>query len=174
MSEHSVIDYSNIRSSVTEGLGSDSLGWIEIVTECFEAIKERCDEGRLEYPQVLQIKEKFGELRIYLHPSTKKYPEFVGTYIEATRRAADGCCEMCGNNSSRQWIGNWMRNLCAFCAHDTAYRQNLKLHKQPFNRSIDHRLKCTTCGYIGQIVPGGSKCVACLVNADGHQNQGTS
>ncbi|WP_282153934.1 hypothetical protein [Ruegeria atlantica] len=163
MSEHSVIDYSDIRSSVTEGLGSDSLGWIEIVTQCFEDIKTRCDEEDHDYPLVLQIKEKFGELRIYLHQSKAGRPEFVGTYLETARQMANRSCEMCGNSCRQQWIGNWMRNLCAFCAHEDAKRQKLKLHKQPLNKAIDHRLKCSTCGYIGQIVPGGSECVACVI-----------
>ena len=174
MSDHSVIDYNNIQRSVTGQLGSDCVGWIQIVTSCFEDIKERCDKEELDYPRVFQIKQKLRQLRIYLHQNTDGHPKFVGRYIEAACSQADRSCEVCGNDCRQQWIGSWVRNLCAFCAHQDAERKKMKLHKQPLNRGFDHRMQCSRCGYIGQIVPGGSKCVACVVNARENQNQGKS
>ncbi len=61
-----IFDYDDIRGSVEKHLGKDNLGWVRIVSGCFEAIKKHCDRSEESYPSVGQIKQKFGSLRIYM------------------------------------------------------------------------------------------------------------
>ncbi|TMV02588.1 hypothetical protein FGK63_20385 [Ruegeria sediminis] len=169
MTDHSAIDYDNIRESVARNLGRKNLGWIEIVTRCFESIKEHCDQKNREYPRVFQIKQKFGELRIYLHEPEHDGPDYISLHINEACREANRSCEVCGNNCSQQWLGAWVRNLCCFCAHSEARRQQRDLSNYPLNANLDCSRKCTNCGYIGQLAHspgrGDQQCVACVIES---------
>ncbi|WP_171172923.1 hypothetical protein [Ruegeria sp. HKCCA5929] len=165
MSDHSVIDYDNIRGSAERNLGAQNEGWVELVARCFEAIKKHCDREELPYPRVAQIKQKFGGLRIYLHDGETGDDLMIDEFIHAACNTADSSCEMCGNSSRPQSIGGWVRNLCCFCVHAEARRQERDLTAYPLNDRVEHRLKCLSCGYLGQLVTGrdDKKCAACVI-----------
>lgn len=158
-----VFDYDDIRGSVEKHLGKDKLGWIRIVTECFEEIKEHCDSEEKTYPSVSQIKQKYGALRIYLGCAIED--PFIQSSLEEAVRKADRSCERCGNVSRPQCIGVWYANLCCWHAHEAAVERLDKFPKVGLNlRSKSAALQCRSCGYHGQIAWGvsGHRCPACV------------
>ena len=60
----SVIDYDSIRKSIEHELGTGSRGWTRILETALKLVKARAEKKSIPCPDVFQIKEKFGELRI--------------------------------------------------------------------------------------------------------------
>jgi hypothetical protein len=67
------------------------------------------DQGRTFRP--VQIKEKFGGLRVYLNGET---PEMTAAIIEAERKSFE-TCEQCGAPGKLR-RGGWISTLCDICA----------------------------------------------------------
>lgn len=63
-----------------------------------------------ELPTFVQIKEKFGTLRFYVHGGT---PE-MHNYIEFAEAMTSCTCEECGNPGKSR-SGGWVRVLCNDC-----------------------------------------------------------
>ena len=61
----------------------------------------------LEYPQVQQIKEKFGGLRIYL----SNEDDYIFGIINMAERIAVRTCEVCGAKGQMRG-GSWLKTLC--------------------------------------------------------------
>ena len=61
----------------------------------------------LEYPQVQQIKEKFGGLRIYL----SNEDDYIHGIIYMAERMAARTCEVCGAKGQMRG-GSWLKTLC--------------------------------------------------------------
>ena len=97
-------------------MGSTPDVWSGLVTLLFEDIKRRCDEMEIEYPEVFQIKEKLGGLRIYCRCKD----EMIQGWISGTVQMANRGCERCGNSAMTQLIGGLYATLCCYCAHDAA------------------------------------------------------
>ena len=160
-----VVDFSDIRGSIKRALGSDTVGWIDIVTQCFEDIKAHCDRKQIDYPKVAQIKQKWGSLRIYFHEAHDDV--YIRQACETAQRLADSSCECCGNAAFPQYVGAWVRTLCCWHAHRVARSRGIDFCHEPLNSRfhlLDHPLRCGSCGYIGQIAWGasGRRCPACV------------
>lgn len=74
--------------------------------------------------EVVQIKEKFGELRIYLdYNSSELGPSGVGYLdglVDITTRKASQVCERCGKNPAKlRTAGLWLSTLCSGCYENT-------------------------------------------------------
>ena len=67
----------------------------------------RKDIELLEYPQVQQIKEKFGGLRIYLSSED----DYIFGIISMAEAMAARTCEVCGAKGHLR-SGSWFKNLC--------------------------------------------------------------
>jgi hypothetical protein len=67
---------------------------------------------------VLQVKQKFGELRFYVANSNKTIDEL----IDKAERLSVQTCEFCGSNQSVESRPNkgkyWIMTLCANCRKD--------------------------------------------------------
>jgi hypothetical protein len=157
-----VIDYQNIEQSVEFEFGRGAAAWFEIIVTCFAKIKQRCDEAVIDYPEVVQIKEKLGTLRIYL--SGECGDPYVKAYLSQARHEANCSCMTCGNVAYAQDIDGWYSVLCCWCAHDDVRNRSKTVGKKSFNRGLRHDLKCGACGYFGQISRGTSLplCPACV------------
>ena len=87
-------------------------GWIPAVRECFSKLKA------LNIPnfKVLQVKEKFGRLRIYYTPqlSMTEYSIVEKILIEAENRC-DETCEGCGVPNNEIRGPYWLKNYCNEC-----------------------------------------------------------
>lgn len=83
-------------------------GWYQLVTELLENLE------RLTLPptfHVLQIKEKFGELRCYAVPTTPVIDEL----IQRTERRSRSLCDTCGSDRHVSNRGAVLRTLCEAC-----------------------------------------------------------
>lgn len=88
-------------------------GWHELLKPIFDYIeeynKDKTEEDRME---ICQIKEKFGELRVYLN----FYNEEVQKLIDAAEDEANNTCELCG---SKENVGlayeGWLTTECHDC-----------------------------------------------------------
>lgn len=79
--------------------------------------------------EILQIKEKFGELRSYLFPYTESLEEFESKYEELSK----GTCYNCGNDAEYMTTG-WILPICDRCI------ESLNLNEK------DYRKKRTNYG----------------------------
>lgn len=81
----------------------------------------------VEFPQVTQIKEKFGGLRFYYDGGN----DFVDGAVAMAEACASHTCEKCGKPGSRR-SGGWLRTLCD--QHEEEY-QLVKLGNQNESRN---------------------------------------
>jgi hypothetical protein len=92
-------------------------GWLAILDEMAAEIEQICAQTASKLPTVLQIKEKFGLLRIYLSHSN----DAVDAIIARAEERSAMICEDCGSPGRLRRRDGWMRTLCD--AHDTASRR---------------------------------------------------
>ena len=85
---------SNIEWHATRDIGEPIPDW-------------RRETELLEYPQVQQIKEKFGGLRIYLSIED----EYIHGIINMAEAMAVRTCEVCGAKGTMRG-GSWLKTLC--------------------------------------------------------------
>lgn len=76
-------------------------GWYPIVDEMLTEIERYCDENDLKYPQnvcVLEIKEKFGQLRVYLsYQNVESYEILdIEEIVDKYESKSITMCEQCG------------------------------------------------------------------------------
>ena len=82
-------------------------GWFDLL----RILSERLDE--IGDVQVQQVKEKFGELRVY---TNAPYPSAAWEATEDAMRGSRSICERCGIPSgSRRMRGNWIVTECDEC-----------------------------------------------------------
>ena len=67
-------------------------GWFELITETLSAIESHCANVGSTLPQITQIKEKFGKLRIYFTP----WDDGIGSLLDAAEHKSATICERCG------------------------------------------------------------------------------
>lgn len=85
-------------------------GWFELIKECVSKIEAEMRRLELSEIRAIQIKEKFGGLRIYLTCET----ESISTFIEEAENKARKTCEECGE-VGRPRSGSWIQTLCNTC-----------------------------------------------------------
>lgn len=78
-------------------------GWLPLLTEAFEKLRAAGWKG-----EILQIKEKFGSLRLYISNTSPVFEEIVNRCEEASRAV----CEECGATGSLRRTGDWLSTLC--------------------------------------------------------------
>jgi len=87
-------------------------GWHPLLKEIFDFLPEdTC---------VLQVKEKFGELRVY----TSAHHEGLQTLLNKSRTI----CELCGDAGTQRRINSWVHTVCSVCAE--------KIEKEGFRRQL--------------------------------------
>ena len=78
-------------------------GWRNVVDKAVADIQE-CEGG-----YVVQVKEKFGGLRIYA------YGEGVDEICDRAEKAVKNVCEFCGRDGKIHTIRGWYKTLCEDC-----------------------------------------------------------
>jgi len=73
----------------------------------------RCERYEPNYPRMAQIKEKYGELTVYLDGATDKMYELV---YEASKKSLT-ICDECGGPGTLRTNG-WWRTVCDSCEGD--------------------------------------------------------
>jgi len=61
---------------------------------------------------IVQMKEKFAQLRIYCHGGNER---ILGA-IAVTEQLSSGVCEICGSVGHSHTSGRWLKTLCGECA----------------------------------------------------------
>lgn len=86
--------------TLEEALQSVGLGWQYLIRAAFEAKPEDV--------KIVQVKEKFGGLRIY----TDKYNEIYSPFLESLLSQSTTICEWCGKPGSADNSNYWILTLC--------------------------------------------------------------
>lgn len=97
-------------------------GWFEILRRFAEALEQSTPLDQA-LPQVVQIKQKFGDMRIYVvNPSVDGRPqdpeivETVHTMIQELEEMSHTICETCGRPGELRTDIGWWRVSCDACA----------------------------------------------------------
>ncbi len=85
-------------------------GWDAIVSDALSKIREECQKSKIRM-YVHQIKEKYGELRIYLLYSSGVMEEIIE---QATYKSRE-TCESCGRKGKTIIRGGWFYTRCDEC-----------------------------------------------------------
>jgi hypothetical protein len=83
-------------------------GWYSIIEECFDKIQE------LELPEgfeVIQVKEKFGTLRVYTICSSEEIEKLIDNAYDKALFS----CEVCGKPGKNRTKYHWMKTTCEEC-----------------------------------------------------------
>jgi hypothetical protein len=85
-------------------------GWFDILwrlCEDLEPLVAEFEEAAGHQFEVLQVKEKFGELRIYVTHAN----DAISRRLETAERESFRACEVCGQPGKRR-EGGWIKTLC--------------------------------------------------------------
>jgi hypothetical protein len=87
-------------------------GWYKLINDCFDKIEERLKNNPQVF-KVLQVKEKFGGLRIYFTGGDK----FIEDAIRQTCKKSYETCENCGSSeeATTVTICGWLYTRCKKC-----------------------------------------------------------
>jgi hypothetical protein len=83
-------------------------GWHSLVDEAYDLLEPHGIE-------VTQVKEKFGQLRIYTGIMSKELSDGLDTQIWAIENRSMSICEACGQPSTLQSRGGWLKSICNPC-----------------------------------------------------------
>jgi len=103
----------NKRISDTNALNNMPEGWKRAFGDilCEELDKAIREDGVLEEFTILQLKEKYGELRIYCAPMTDKVAEVVRAFEIISRHV----CINCGRPDTPMLMTTWEEPVCKEC-----------------------------------------------------------
>jgi hypothetical protein len=80
-------------------------GWYDLLATLCDGLMGKAGEGKV--PAILQVKEKFGQLRVYAVALTDEQ----GALIDAAEAESARICEHCGSPAVLRTDG-WMRTRC--------------------------------------------------------------
>jgi len=93
-------------------------GWYSLIKECLERIDTQLRKEKAS-SALLQVKEKFGGLRVYLSSCSEDVDRIVREY----EILASHVCEVCGEfyTTKLREKNRWFKTLCDKCAKDLGY-----------------------------------------------------
>ena len=88
-------------------------GWIPLLEEAFEKLSIVVKEKELKDFKILQVKEKFGDLRIY---TTMSYNEDISSIISETVDKSIKTCSICSSELDKDTRSSYlMGSVCKNC-----------------------------------------------------------
>ena len=92
-------------------------GWANLLDRVFAEIAGIVQEARSVNPEaslsVLQIKQKFGELRIYVNcEMDNPHADSIYALIDQAELEGTTTCEICGKPGTRRSLGGWIVTAC--------------------------------------------------------------
>ena len=92
-------------------------GWSDILANAFKLITGAFDKAGADFSEfsVLQIKEKFGTLRIYVGALDADIANQVCKIIDDAEVESERTCELCGSPGKARG-GGWIKTLCDNCS----------------------------------------------------------
>ena len=112
-------------------------GWYPLIKPIFEYIEEynKDKEKEEDKMKVLQCKEKFAGLRVYLN----FYDEKVRKLIHEASEKSYETCEMCGKPGKVQVEGHWWYAMCDQCFNKML--DDRKKRQEEFLKMIEEKKK---------------------------------
>lgn len=87
-------------------------GWWTLLDEAFTKIDAVLDENPSAKLHIVQIKEKFGGLRVYCSfDGPEDVNQLIDTIIQGAETQAGTTCEVCGEPGEGRY-GGWIKVLC--------------------------------------------------------------
>lgn len=84
-------------------------GWYDLVGRLFLDLRKLIEQERIVGFKVIQVKEKFGGLRVYVHPTSSQ----IADRISLAEAESFATCEMCGSKNARpRSPDGWVHTLC--------------------------------------------------------------
>lgn len=99
----------------------DGTGWQEIWRDFVKKLKDTAN-GEVE---ILDSKEKFGTLRVYLSPHTEE----IDKLIEDLEKKSREVCIECGKPTKYVAVDSWIIYLCEECAEKVMRRNGIPMKK---------------------------------------------
>jgi hypothetical protein len=103
-----------VEPACASGVGA---GWVPLLDRAF--VEMQAAGWTPDLVGIGQIKEKFGDLRWYIHPAADCPPDLAGTVQAIVSRAEEesaSVCEECGGPGRGCSTGyGWLRTLCEAC-----------------------------------------------------------
>lgn len=90
------------------GLLAVSDGWLPSIELMLQEIDEYLKQQNIQSFEILQIKEKFGQLRVY----TSEGDEQLYAIIRKAAKEIDKTCEICGTEGQLQMVEGWLGVRC--------------------------------------------------------------
>ncbi|WP_171235822.1 hypothetical protein [Ruegeria sp. HKCCA6837] len=113
-----VVDWNDIYASVRKELGDHRAGWADQLALVLEDVKRSVerhpDVFGDELPDVQQIKQKLGGLRVYTRKCNQNLLDELDARIDEIERTY----EKCGNAAQVQSIQGYLTTLCCWCYND--------------------------------------------------------
>jgi len=85
-------------------------GWLPLVYETLDKIQAIVDGDKLDL-EITQVKEKYGELRIY----TTGYTEKIDDIIQEAADKSVTVCDQCGKEGKLVQVRGWWMTRCEEC-----------------------------------------------------------
>lgn len=100
-------------SLVRFGFACDD-GWFDLIAGLSRRIDDLAKAAGLsgdDYPEAMQVKEKFGGLRFYIGAVSQEIHDAIDKACERSLSV----CEVCGGSGKQAKSGSWIRTLCENC-----------------------------------------------------------
>ena len=78
-------------------------GWHGLIDRAYDALPEGF--------HVVQVKEKFGALRIYVDIYGEEYERFLHKLADESLQI----CEYCGQSADQHSLAGWIKTICETC-----------------------------------------------------------
>jgi hypothetical protein len=95
-------------------------GWYDIIKPLFNYIEEYNKENPDNEIKVLQVKEKFGELRFYVSHGD----ETLYKMIDKAENESLKTCEHCGSKENVIHTDRWIWTVCKNCLKESVKKSN--------------------------------------------------
>lgn len=87
-------------------------GWFPLIYEMCRELSQGVKEDSLDRLTIVQIKEKFGGLRVYIHHGNDR----ARAIYEKAARRAETTCELCGSEHAKMTErGGFYQTVCGPC-----------------------------------------------------------
>ena len=83
-------------------------GWLQLISDLVDRLEDDCIHP---FPEIHQIKTKFGGLRFYVGYATDDQKRIIAFY----ESLSTSICELCGGWGKGVTIGYWYLTLCDRC-----------------------------------------------------------
>lgn len=97
-------------------------GWYQLVYDLFTKIQEHCNKTG-EKVTILQVKEKFGGLRVYYNHEGGENDSKIFDLVMEAQNKSYSTCEMTGGLGFPHKRGIWIKTLCKESAALLEYKQ---------------------------------------------------